>query len=204
MKSKRTGIIFDLGNVLFKLNFDKPLNRMARLTGLSREDLLSAFRGDRIHSEFERGELTTNEFLNRFRKLLPVEIDMDVLLNLYCDIFTDVLLEREFIEKLCACHDLYILSNTNQAHFNYLHKKYPIWHMFDKIFLSFEIGVMKPAPEIYSYLLKRVPQSASELVFIDDIIENVQGAQKAGIRGILFEGAGKLKRQLANEGFTTS
>ena len=58
--------------------------------------------------------------------------------------------------------------------------------IFDDYVLSYEVGVMKPHARIYDEALKKAGVEAEECVFIDDIEENIQAAQKLGIKGILM------------------
>ena len=54
--------------------------------------------------------------------------------------------------------------------------------MFDYVFLSFEIGLRKPDREIYEYVLKSIQTTPNNVLFIDDYINNIQGAKECGIQ----------------------
>ena len=61
---------------------------------------------------------------------------------------------------------------------------------------SYSVRQVKPDVEIYETLLKKYQLTADECVFIDDRMENIEGAEKAGIHGICFETIGQVKEDL--------
>ena len=68
--------------------------------------------------------------------------------------------------------------------------------MFEGIVVSGEEKMVKPNPEIYKVLLDRYQLNPSECIFIDDRQANVDGAEKVGIKGVLFQGSDSLRQQL--------
>ena len=93
----------------------------------------------------------------------------------------------ETLEKLKDKYKLSILSNAlpSRRHHELLMENLIAY--FDPIIISFEIGVHKPDPEIFNYELRQSPFQASEIVFIDDKLENLEAAEKAGFgQCILF------------------
>jgi putative hydrolase of the HAD superfamily len=93
-----------------------------------------------------------------------------------------------FLEQLRqAGYRLILLSNTNpfmmawakSAAFSGDGK--PITHYFDACYLSFEMKVMKPAPEFFSRVLMAEQVPPSECLFIDDGPRNVAAASQIGI-----------------------
>jgi putative hydrolase of the HAD superfamily len=78
--------------------------------------------------------------------------------------------------------------------------RFPQLRFFDACVVSFEMGSMKPDPEIYREALRRVDSRPESAVFIDDIGENVAGAEQIGIRGILFTPQTDLETELRKAG----
>jgi len=74
---------------------------------------------------------------------------------------------------------LYLLSNINISTWEY-YRGYPIFSEFDGLFLSYELGLIKPHPEIYLECLKRSGKTAQEVLFVDDLAENIEAARKLG------------------------
>lgn len=67
---------------------------------------------------------------------------------------------------------------------------------------SFELGVTKPRPTIYRELLRRCSLTPGECVFLDDMPQNVAGAEREGVRGLLFTDAASARAQLSELGVT--
>ncbi len=57
----------------------------------------------------------------------------------------------------------------------------------ERRFTSYELGLLKPEPEIYEAVRERLGCAFSEMIFVDDKSKNVQAAQKLGIHGIIFD-----------------
>ena len=93
-----------------------------------------------------------------------------------------------------------LLSNTNDIHFRFIRKHYPVLRHFDDFVLSYEVGVMKPDAGIYAEALRRAGVPPSECFFVDDKQVNVDAARKAGIDAVRFEGRERLESQLSERG----
>lgn len=57
----------------------------------------------------------------------------------------------------------------------------------DKIFVSYELGLLKPNKAIYQSVLEKLNAKPEEVIFIDDKRENVEAAKSLGINGIVFD-----------------
>lgn len=91
---------------------------------------------------------------------------------------------------------IYGLTNWSAETFPTVQKKYQIFSLIDKIIVSGEVKQLKPNPEIYHTLLNTFHLKAGESLFIDDNINNVEGARRIGINALQFKNAGKLKEDL--------
>jgi putative hydrolase of the HAD superfamily len=65
--------------------------------------------------------------------------------------------------------------------------------LFEEVFVSGELGLVKPGPEIFEAVLAQLGITAEELVFIDNKAENVRGAEALGATGHVFTGAPALR-----------
>jgi putative hydrolase of the HAD superfamily len=92
---------------------------------------------------------------------------------------------------------LALLSNAGPDFGSYL-RRGPPGDFFAACYVSGELGLIKPQPEIYQYVLDDLDISAAEAVFIDDREVNVRGAQALGIAGHLFTGATALRAFLVS------
>ena len=57
---------------------------------------------------------------------------------------------------------------------------------FREQFISCEMKLLKPSPEIYQEAVRRIGLPAGEILFIDDNRENVEGARAVGLQARLF------------------
>lgn len=74
-----------------------------------------------------------------------------------------------------------VISNTNEIHANWMAAHIPELGLFTAVLLSHEVGLLKPDPVIYRLALDRLNVSAAQALFIDDVMENVTGAQNVGL-----------------------
>ena len=111
------------------------------------------------------------------------------------DVLDEVLLA--YIGRLRqAGYRLGLLSNAADEVRQTLTEKYPILTNFDGVVISAEVGLMKPDPKIYHLAVESVGVQANEAVFVDDFIENIEGARQVGLQAIHFVDAEKVQQEL--------
>jgi len=86
-------------------------------------------------------------------------------------------------------------TNTVEAHYN-IHLKLGQYDLFDKVYASHLMGIAKPNPAFFAYILRGEDLQAQEIIFIDDTMENVEAARGAGLRAFQYTNAGALKETL--------
>ncbi|MFQ5928113.1 MAG: HAD family hydrolase [Acidobacteriota bacterium] len=199
-------LFIDIGKVLVDFNYETALAALARLNDLSWEEMQTRLRGHADILRYETGHLTTEEFFRGVSDLLEIDIPLENFKKIWGSIFvfdgksSEGLLSPKLFRQLKQSHQLIALSNTNEIHFNYLIQAYPLIREFDDYVLSYQVGSLKPDPQIFSAALDKVGCSPSEVLFVDDRIENVQAAEKMGIKGILFVGEKELRGELESLG----
>ena len=88
------------------------------------------------------------------------------------------------------------LNNEAREPNEYRLQKYKLREAFDVTLSSCYLGLRKPHPAIYRRALDILARPAERILFIDDRQENVTGAVAAGMKGIRFDGAEQLRRDL--------
>lgn len=78
-----------------------------------------------------------------------------------------------------------------------LSQVFPLLDQFDGVIISAEVGLMKPDPRIYHLAAESVGVKTTEALFVDDLIENVEGAHRVGMQAIHFASAEGVQQQLA-------
>lgn len=86
-----------------------------------------------------------------------------------------------------AGHKIYILSNWDPVSFTFMQEEYPeFFNLFDGIVLSGDIGLAKPEPAIFEYILNKYDLDPADTFFIDDQRENVEAARASGIYSVQY------------------
>jgi len=174
-------ILFDFGDVF--INLDKEgTNR--KLKEMNIEDLPESILAK--NRDYEQGFVTSDEISEHYNTHFPNLGKEDFL-----DSWNSMILEFpeyrfRFIQKLAREKDyqLILLSNTNENHISYIENNVPFFkefkECFEAFYLSHEMGLRKPHPEIFEYILKQHKLKAENCLFIDDTLENTEAAKKLG------------------------
>ncbi len=96
---------------------------------------------------------------------------------------------------------------TNQQSYRgrYMQREFDYDRLLDRTFYSFEVGLRKPDPAYFDYVLGELGLAADEAVFVDDLAANVQGARRACLKAALFPVTatyGDLRLKLREFGLT--
>jgi HAD superfamily hydrolase (TIGR01509 family) len=83
-------------------------------------------------------------------------------------------------------------------------EKYDFFGLFDDMVISGVVGYVKPEPEIFHLILKKIGKPAQECLFIDDSLPNIQQANTMGFNTIHFTSPGQLKVRLSQLGILSS
>ena len=190
-------ILFDIGDVLVKLDFDRAYRAAAGLRGGAPEEVRRLLREADLSGPYERGEIDSHEFHRRCEELLRLGLDFESFKRLWGDMFSPAeLVSPDLIEALRRKYRLALLSNTNALHYEWLQREYRVLSLFPQAVLSYEAGAMKPSPAIYEAALRMTGSSPEECFFTDDRAENVEGAQAMGIHAVPFRGQRALEGAL--------
>jgi len=194
-------LLFDLGNVLVGLEFERAYRAASALSGLSPDRIRDLLRTSGLAGPYERGEIDSAEFHRRTVELLGLEIDFERFAALWGDMFADrPLIDDALIDQAAARCRMAILSNTNELHFLDIRRRYPLLGKFEHYVLSYQVGAMKPSARIYEAALEMTDSRPEECFFTDDKPENIAGARKLGIDAELFRGEDDLREHLRRRG----
>lgn len=196
-------VISDLGRVLIHFDNGIFIRKIAQFCPLTEEEITKMmFKELDLIEAFDKGELTPKEFYNRVIQRLKAAVDYDHFFSIYNDVFSLNSTPVEVLKKLIGRYTLVLLSNTDVMRFGFIGRKFPEVMFFDEYVLSFEVGSMKPQPQVYRVVLERSGSRAEECVFIDDREENVEAARALGIKGILFSPQTDLESALKEIGLS--
>jgi len=209
--------IFDFGDVMIEKAFV-----LKNLLDMIESDVNIAIPRDensyirKIKRSLSSGRISSYDFLEKifdkylypFQKtngaLPPKKVNVEYYIELWFDLYsqvTNISSEMaEIIERLHqADYTVSLMSNTHDIHAksNILRGFYD---NFDNVFLSNEIGFIKPDMDKYKYVLKKLDTKPKKCIFIDDKIQNLVPARELGIIVIRFKSFERFKEQLSELG----
>lgn len=194
-------VVFDLGNVLIPFDYIQVIQKFNKIkAGLGDKFKELYAKNYYIHQQFEKGELTLNEFVDIMLNWLEGNVSREDFIDTFANIFTinqDVV---DLIPKLKEKYFVALLSNTNILHKDFGYGHYEFLKLFDKTFYSHEVGAIKPEEKIYRAVESYTQKPSSEHFFIDDVLEYVEGAKKCGWNGVQFINYKKLVDDLKSFG----
>ena len=184
---KCKAIIFDLGAVILNINYQNTIDEFTKLGVKNAATFYSKKIQTDLFNQIETGMISSNEFLKALQKETN-NANIKQLEKAWNAMLIDLPEERlQLIKKLKKNHTIYLLSNTNVIHINAFKKQLgnKRWlafiKLFDKIYLSHELGLRKPDVKIFEHVLKEQKLKAEEVFFIDDSPQHIAGAKKLGI-----------------------
>jgi len=181
--------IFDLGNVLYRFSFDNAFRYWAEKSGKDFEEIRSLFQQDEMYELHEVNKISIGQYKTAVCEMLGIDISLNDFIVGWNSIFMDEIEGAiAMLESIKKKMTVVALSNTNEIHCAYMHKKYwNLFRLFDKMYFSHELQLRKPDRESFATVLADFQLTSSEAVFLDDVIENVRGAESVGIKSIHVE-----------------
>ena len=193
--------IFDLGKVLVDFDYTVAAKKVAARSAKSPQDLHAFLGSSPMLVEYESGRLTRQQFYQAVRDAIGFHGDIAEFGSYFADIFTampeTIALHAEVRRRGFRT---FIFSNTNDLAIEHMRGNFPFFANFDGYILSYEVGGMKPQPEIYAAMEKMSGKRGAELIYIDDRPENIETGRARGWRAIQHESAEKTRRALAEFG----
>lgn len=191
MDNSVKNIIFDLGGVLLQINANASIEAFREM---GMPDMIRPGGWGYNHPvflEMEAGKLDSASFREGIRELLPQPHSDDEIDRAWCAMIRDYFPERiELVKQLARQYRVYLFSNTNAIHIQFFQQLYrdtfgaELSDLFVNDYYSSEIGLRKPAPEAFDFVLKDAGLEASETLFIDDSDANIDSAKKTGMKTI--------------------
>jgi len=187
-------ILFDLGNVLLPIDLSLTYQAFATYSTLSAVEIEKTIQEYQLWVPYESGHQSNAEFRNFLREHLDLscsDIEFDeafstLLLDFHPGVF-------EWISDLKSHYSLYLLSNTSAIHAARF-TKIPVgpegqnlFSLFDHVYYSFDLGMVKPNPAIYQHVLSEQNLKAEDVLFFDDNVANIKQAINLGIDSHLVD-----------------
>lgn len=188
-------IIFDLGGVLYNLNYGATSQEFKKLGATNFDSLYSQHQQSDLFDKFETGKITPQQFCDTLKKELDITYrSNEEIINAW----NAMLLEfpKEHVELLLSLknkYQIFLFSNTNAIHMEYFSKQfkdtygYDIKDLFNQAYFSCECGFKKPAPESFQNILSKHNLITENTFFIDDTRRHIDGANQTGMHTKFLE-----------------
>lgn len=179
--------VFDLGGVLSVPMVSKKLYEQIKWK-VSYDEFLDKFNNSAESIKVHKGEISTKDFFEYLKGYMDDDITLEEFKNIYVNnnkFFTDTI---EIIKKLKNLgYKVYLLSNLKEIDYEKFIKHFDV-SIFDEMFLSFKLYMLKPNDDIYQYVINKLNTKPENIYFFDDNKENVDGAIRNGINAYQVTG----------------
>jgi glucose-1-phosphatase len=194
--------LFDLGNVLVKLAYERVLDRICSASTRSRDAVLAAIDGERGYRDMERGAGTFEDFHAVLRDRAGFREPVEKLREYWSDFFdgpVDGI--EELLGRVRARYRVGYLSNSNAVHAEVIPVVYPDLFRDGEPFVFSHIAqCSKPDVAIYRKAIETIDAKPEEVLFTDDLQANVDAANAFGMTAYLFRGVPQLEDDLHRDG----
>ena len=183
-------LIFDLGNVLYDIDF-KKMNTAFASIGI--EDIDQHFTLNKSHQLFldlEMGFVNEQEFYDGVRTLMNLPLSNELILFAWNALLVGFRKNSiDWIQQNNTKYNTFLYSNTNQIHCDHFIPEfekevadYPFESLFEKPYYSHKMRMRKPDPVSFTYILEKEGLLAEETLFVDDNEPNILAAASVGLK----------------------
>jgi FMN phosphatase YigB (HAD superfamily) len=191
-------IVFDLGKVLVDFDYSIAARKIAARSSKAPKDLHAFLGSSPLLVEYESGKLARRQFYEAVSDAIGFDGGLDEFGGFFADIFSEMTamttLHAELRQRGLKT---FIFSNTNDLAIEHVRRNFSFFKNFEGYIFSYEVGAMKPQPEIYAAMEKMAGRRGADLIYIDDRPENIEAGAARGWRAILHESPEKTRAALA-------
>ncbi len=174
-------VLFDLGKVLVDFDFAIAARRVLARSRRPPADLQQLIQTSPLLCAFERGELSNLQFFEAVRQAVDYQSSYEEFARAFADIFSEVPEMVELHARVRAAgYPVWIFSNTNDLAVTHIRHSFPFFSDCDGYFLSYQLGIMKPAAAIYEAAERTTGCRGAEIFYLDDHEPNVAAGAARG------------------------
>lgn len=194
ISTKPSAVVFDLGKVLVDFDYSIAGRRIAARCRTPLDQVRFFKDHAPLFQRYELGQVTTQEFFDEIRTATGFLGTRDEFGRYFADIFSP-------IEPMVALHaavreqgfPTYIFSNTNELAVTHIRENFPFFGRFDGYIYSYRHGALKPDAKLYEVVERITERRGTELLYIDDLPENVATAAARGWQVVRHESSEKTR-----------
>ena len=190
-------VVFDLGKVLLDFDYHIAARTLSPHSRLPAVEFKQVIDQSPLLHRYESGGISTAQFEAEVRQLTgysgPATHFRDAFADIFAEIPDMIALHRELRDRGIPT---YIFSNTNEIAVGHIRDRFPFFGNFDGFVLSYEIGVMNPAPDAYAAVERLTGATGPDLLYLDDRAENIEAGARRGWRTILHADPGITRAEV--------
>lgn len=193
----KPNIVFDLGNVLIHCDLDQCANALAARSRLTASEIRARLFVAEEIDPFDQGSLSGEAFTARVRELCEWEGSHQELETIWQQMLkADPEMFKLYEELFERGHKVYILSNINPFHTDWVLREHPaVARAHGRVF-SCECAMIKPNEDIFRHLAQSFRLDPAESLFIDDRIDNIEAAERVGFVGLHHRNASETRQSI--------
>ena len=197
-----TWFVFDLGNTLIKLAYERVIERVCNKAPVDRDGLIDLLEKPGGYRDLERGGVTFWQFYEFICENAGYTGSIGEFHDAWSDFFDGPIPGvEELLARVRAKYRVAFLSNSNEVHAELIQRKFSVLFTPDDRFVfSHRFKVAKPDPEMFRRALEVIGALPQHVVFVDDLLENVIAARSVGIQSYQFIDTPSLVRDLETDG----
>jgi putative hydrolase of the HAD superfamily len=194
-------LAFDLGNVLVKVDHLRFCRSLAALTGRAAQEVYAAVFHTGLEPAYDTGQISSREFHRRVLNHFGLNLPFPRFQQIWTEIFDPLEDMEEVVARLAQRYPLYMLSNTNELHFQYVQEHFAsLLSHFRAFILSYQVGSRKPEPQIFQALIREAGRPPEQILYLDDREDFVAVARSHGLVAWRFVSPREFQEQLSREG----
>ena len=195
MQGQIKNIIFDLGGVLFDIDYTLTVGAMEKIGVKDFDKIFTQKNQSDLFNRIEEGKISAEDFTRELAQISGVHLNTkDVAWALNTMLFNIPEHRFNLLNNLRKNYRLFLYSNINEVHAAEIHRVIQETHgfpnfnqHFEKVYYSHELGIRKPNPEGFLRIISEQQLNPQETLFIDDSPQHVEGAKKAGLQAVWLD-----------------
>jgi len=185
-------IIFDLGGVLFNIDFKKTEAAFVALGVENFSEMFTQHHSNDLFIQLETGAISPDEFYDAFRRETNTNLSNEQIKIAWNGMLVSFTKERiDWLRKIKDRYNIFLFSNTNQIHYDEIMALFKrdvgtddFNELFIKPYYSHEMRLRKPYFDSFQHIIDEQKLKIEETLFIDDTIKNIESANALGLQTI--------------------
>jgi putative hydrolase of the HAD superfamily len=196
-------LIFDLGNVLYDIDFTKMYAAFNELGIPNFENHFTLNKSDQIFFDLELGLISEQQFCEGFNSLYNLSLTNQQIIAAWNALLVGYRPQSiEWVKANNNNYNTFLYSNTNQIHYDHFIPQFEqeMGGNFEKLFktpyFSHKMGQRKPDPASFKHILEKEGLVAEETIFIDDNEPNIIAGASVGLQVLYLQPGMRVENDL--------